>query len=198
VSQGVLVDIGVRGEVGAPSPVGSLLPRWSRFDVVVLGLVSATAYALKSYYSTASADQLRWALDPTTSIVEAVTGLCFAFERGAGFVSESRHLVIAPACAGVNFLVIALLSLTFGFVPALRTKAGKVAFALAGALAAYVAMLVVNAARISLHVLVTSHVHLADPYRGQAHRVEGVVIYLTALFVLMASARAGVERAAAR
>ncbi|HVW27515.1 MAG TPA: exosortase K [Polyangiaceae bacterium] len=164
-------------------------------DGVVLGFVCAMAYAVKSYYSTAGADDLRWALDPTTYLVEHATGLRFAFERGAGFVSGSRRLVIAPACAGVNFFVIALLSLSFGFVPALRTKAHKVAFVAAAALSAYVTMLVVNAARISLHVLVSSHVHWADGYREQAHRVEGVVTYLTALFVLMATARACLERA---
>ncbi len=163
-------------------------------DAVVLGVVTGLAYAVKSHYSTASAEELRWALVPTTYLVGMLTGLRFAFERGAGFVSESRHLIIAPACAGVNFFVIALLSLSFGFVPRLRAKAGKVGFVVAGALSAYVAMLVVNAARISLHVLVSSHVRFPDPYREQAHRVEGVVTYLTALFLLMAAARASLAK----
>jgi exosortase K len=165
---------------------------WS--DAVVLGSVSIMAYAVKSYYSTASAEELWWALAPTTHLVETITGLHFAFERGAGFVSGSRHLVIAPACAGVNFFVIALLSLSFGFVPQLGTKARKAAFVLAGAVSAYGAMLVVNAARISLHVLVAANVRFADPYREQAHRVEGVVTYLTALFLLMAVAGACLRR----
>jgi exosortase K len=161
---------------------------WS--DAAVLGFVSAVAYAVKSHYSTASAEDLRWALVPTTYLVETITGLHFTFERGAGFVSDSRYLVIAPACAGVNFLVIAFLSLSFGFVPELEAKARKIAFVSAGALSAYVAMVVVNALRISLHVLLTAHVRFAEPIREQAHRVEGVVTYLTALFVLMAAARA--------
>jgi len=171
------------------------MSRAATSNALVLGFVCATAYAVKSYYSTAGAEELRWALDPTTYMVEHATGLRFAFERGAGFVSGSRHLVIAPACAGVNFFVIALLSLSFGFVPELGTRARKVAFVPAAAVAAYAAMLLVNAARISLHVLVSSHLHLAERYREQAHRVEGVVIYLTALFVLMAVARACLERA---
>lgn len=161
---------------------------WS--DAAVLAFVSAVACAMKSHYSTASAEELRWALVPTTYLVEAITGLHFTFERGAGFVSDSRYLVIAPACAGVNFFVIALLSLSFGFVPELGTKARKVAFAFAAALSAYVAMVAVNALRISLHVLLTAHLRFAEPMREQAHRVEGVVTYLTALFVLMAAARA--------
>jgi len=185
MSQGVLTNLPAR-EPGA-DPVLRTYP-WS--DAAVLGLVSALAYAVKSHYSTATAEELRWALVPTTYLVEAITGLHFTFERGAGFVSDSRHLVIAPACAGVNFFVIALLSLSFGFVPELGTKARKVALAFAFALSAYVAMVVVNALRISLHVLLTAHVRFAEPIREQAHRVEGVVTYLTALFVLMAAARA--------
>ena len=118
-----------------------------------------------------------------------ITGLHFTFERGAGFVSDSRYLVIAPACAGVNFLVIAF-SLSFGFVPELETKARKIAFVSAGALSAYVAMVVVNALRISLHVLLTAHVRFAEPIREQAHRVEGVVTYLTALSNFGRAARA--------
>ncbi len=185
MSQAVPVCLPARGSGGDP-----VLHGCSWFDAVVLGCVSAAAYAVKSHYSTASADELRWALAPTTRLVEMITGVHFAFERGAGFVSDSRHLVIAPACAGVNFFVIALLSLSFGFVSELETKGRKVAFALGAGLAAYAAMLAVNAARISLHVLLTAHVRFLDPCREQAHRVEGVVIYLVALFMLMAGARA--------
>lgn len=185
MSQAVLANLPGR-ESGADSV--ARIYSWS--DAAVLGFVCAVAYAVKSHYSMASADELRWALLPTTYLVETITGLHFTFERGAGFVSDSRHLVIAPACAGVNFLVIAILSLSFGFVPELETKARKVAFVCAGALAAYVAMVLVNALRISLHVLLTTHVRFAEPIREQVHRVEGVVTYLTALFVLMAAARA--------
>ena len=185
MSQAVLANLPAR-----ESGTDSILRRYSWSDAAVLGFVCAVAYGVKSHYSMASADQLRWALVPTTYLVEAITELHFAFERGAGFVSDSRHLVIAPACAGVNFLVIALLSLSFGFVPELETKARKVAFVGAGALSAYVAMVVVNALRISLHVLLTAHVRFAEPIREQVHRVEGVVTYLTALFVIMAAARA--------
>jgi exosortase K len=189
MSQAVPMSLPARG-----SGDDSVLRACSWFDAAVLGIVSAAAYAVKSHYSTASADELRWALAPTTYIVETVTGVHFVFERGAGFVSDSRHLVIAPACAGVNFFVIALLSLSFGFVLELETKGRKAAFALAAGLSAYAAMLAVNAARISLHVLLTAHVRFPDPYREQAHRVEGVVIYLVALFMIMAGARACLPR----
>ena len=162
-------------------------------DLVVLACVSTAAYALKQYYSTASAEQLRWALAPTASLVELFTDLRFTAERGEGFVSSSRLLVIAPACAGVNFFVIALLSLSFAFVTEARTKSGKALFVLASAVASYAAMVVVNATRISLGVALASVVGLREPYRAEVHRMEGVVIYLTALFVLTAGARASVE-----
>lgn len=83
------------------------LTTWNRraqFAVVLL-----CALALKLYYSAASANQLRWILAPTTALVELVNGRSFAFESNAGYLSDDRSFLIAPACAGVNFLITAFL-----------------------------------------------------------------------------------------
>lgn len=186
----------------APLPRGAAWPaprsRFSAWDAVVLSAVVAVAYALKRHYSTASAEELRWALAPTTALVESITGLRFAAERGAGYMSESHRLVIAPACAGVNFLIIALLSLSFGFVTWVRSPARKAAFAAGCLLSAYAAMVIVNAARISIGIVLGAHLGpLGGATFEQVHRVEGVVTYLLALSALMTAARATVSRSAA-
>jgi exosortase K len=163
---------------------------YGRTDVALLSLVLAAAYLVKRHYSTASAEELGWALVPTTYFVEKLTGLHFTFERGAGFVSESRRLVIAPACAGVNFFVIALSSLSFSFIGEVRGLRRKALLVVASALSAYIAMLVVNATRISLGAVLAPHLGLAgDAFRHQLHRVEGVVTYLTSLWLLMSAGR---------
>ncbi len=84
----------------------STLTRNAQLVVVVLA-----ALALKFYYSTASADQLRWILAPTTVLVELVSGTSFEFESHAGYLSSDRSFLIATSCAGVNFLITSFLML---------------------------------------------------------------------------------------
>jgi hypothetical protein len=45
-----------------------------------LALVALCALALKQYYSTATANELRWILAPTTFIVEFLSGRSCEFE----------------------------------------------------------------------------------------------------------------------
>src|SRR5688500_20194448 len=80
---------------------------WSAQLVVLL----LCALALKVHYSTASPDDLRWILGPTTVLVELLTGKSFEFESYTGYMSSDRRFVIAAPCAGVNFLLTASLML---------------------------------------------------------------------------------------
>src|SRR5437660_12185599 len=62
--------------------------RWegiAQFLVIVF-----SAWSLKWFYSTATVDQLRWILWPTTKLVELVTGAQFEFESRAGYMN-SEH-----------------------------------------------------------------------------------------------------------
>src|ERR1041384_6090529 len=79
--------------------------KWMAQCIVVL----ACAFALKQYYSTASAGDLRWVLAPTTACGELVSGSSFEFESGAGYMSSDQSFLIATSCAGVNFLLTAFL-----------------------------------------------------------------------------------------
>jgi hypothetical protein len=74
-------------------------------------VVLLCALMLKLYYSTASPNQLRWILAPTTALVELITGRQFEFESHAGYLSSDRTYLIAASCAGVNFLITAFLML---------------------------------------------------------------------------------------
>src|SRR5262245_19026682 len=83
---------------------------WNRIAQLLHVLVGA--FALKLHYSTASADQLRWILAPTTALVELVSGASFEFESHAGYISRERGFLIVGSCAGVNFLIAAFLMLS--------------------------------------------------------------------------------------
>lgn len=150
-----------------------------------LAVVVLCAVAVKLYYSTASVNQLRWILAPTTFVVELVSGSRFEFESYAGYVSSDRSFVIAASCAGVNFLITSFLMLSLGKL--WRDRSQKVAwkFIPAAALVAYLATLVANTVRIStalrLHRMPLEISWLSP---GQLHRVEGIIIYFGFLLIL--------------
>src|SRR4029079_2863503 len=81
--------------------------RWSAQLVVVM----LCALTLKFFYSTASPDELRCILAPTTKLVELLSGRTFNFEAHAGYMSSDHSFLIAASCAGVNFLLTAFLML---------------------------------------------------------------------------------------
>lgn len=153
--------------------------RWIAQCVVVL----VCALALKLYYSTASANQLRWILAPTTACVELVSGNSFTFESHAGYITEDRRFLIAPSCAGVNFLITAFLMLSIRKLLSDRSKNFSWGFIPLTAMISYLATLVANTARISIALLpAPAEVSWLNPY--QLHRFEGIFVYFGFLQLL--------------
>jgi exosortase K len=160
---------------------------WNRNAQLVVVLLCALT--LKLYYSTASANQLRWILAPTTILVELVSGASFEFESHAGYISSDRSFVIASSCAGVNFLITSFLMLSLRRLWRGRSRNRSVnvawRFIPATALFAYLATLVANTVRIStalrLHRMPLEISWLSP---NQLHRFEGIFIYFGFLLLL--------------
>jgi exosortase K len=164
------------------------------------GLALALAYALKRFYSAADAGDLDLALVPTTWLVTRLTGARFYFEEGFGHVAPALGLAVVPGCAGLNFMVIVFLALIFGFMHRWARTADRVLFLVASALFAYVSTLIVNAARIvsAQRIFVMLEGAWSVGF-DEVHRVVGVVLYVTALFVMVAAIeRLPIVRGAAR
>lgn len=164
-----------------------------RFTLGALAL--GVAGALKQHYSSASAEDLRWILAPTTWLTELVVRSDFAFQTGQGYLSREQSVLISPACAGVNFLIVAFLSLALGFGKRFEGewKRGLGWLGLSAA-AALAATLLVNTLRISLSIAVA---HLATRFTGltfhSVHRLLGIGIYLTGLMGLCLAAQFWLE-----
>ena len=153
--------------------------KWIAQCVVVL----VCAFALKLHYSSASANELRWILAPTTACVELVSGNSFTFESHAGYISEDRRFLIAPSCAGVNFLITAFLMLSIRKLLSDPSKNIAWGFIPTTAMISYLATLVANTARISIALLPEpAEVSWLNPY--QLHRFEGILIYFGFLQLL--------------
>ncbi len=158
---------------------------WGAQLVVVL----LCALALKSYYSTATAGELRWILAPTTALVEMLSGRSFAFESYTGYMSSDHTFVIAVPCAGVNFLLTAFLMISLRRLWRERFQGVSWRFLPIAALLAYVATLIANTTRICVALEIQRRgVELGWLTGNQLHRLEGIVVYfgfLMLLFVVM-------------
>ncbi len=150
-----------------------------------LSIVLLCALGLKLYYSTASANQLRWILVPTKTLVEWMSGTSFQFESYAGYISSNRDFLIAASCAGVNFLITAFLMLSLGRMWRNRSQRLSWSFIPTAMVFAYLATLAANMVRISL-ALRLQGMSLGGAWlsQNQLHRVEGISIYFGFLLLL--------------
>jgi exosortase K len=174
-----------------------MIPKVSPTRGAQTAVVVLCAAAVKLYYSTAGVNQLRWILAPTTVLVELVSGSRFEFESHAGYINSDRSFLIAPSCAGVNFLIAAFLMLALRKL--WRDPSSKTAwrFIPGAAVCAYLTTLVANTVRISTALL------LHDMHPGpdwlspsQLHRLQGVLIYFGFLLLLfMVSEKLGSDNA---
>ncbi|HXU32391.1 MAG TPA: exosortase K [Thermoanaerobaculia bacterium] len=146
---------------------------------------AAAAYGLKAGYSRAAVEDLGWILAPTAKLVGALRG-----ERlvvgAAGWAPTDGSYVIAPACAGVNFLILAFVVSVLGFSHRFRTSRGRFFFWLGALGGAWLLTLAVNTVRI----LAAIELYRREPPFGwtpeQLHRLLGVVVYLGALWGMFA------------
>ncbi len=148
-------------------------------------LAALLAAVLKHHYSTAEANQLKWILSPTATLVSLTTGIPFSFSAGEGFVSGSGSSVIAPACAGLNFLIICYCTLTFSFMRYAKATSKRLAVIASSLLGSFCLTLLVNTTRITLsiqHAAFSPVSAILSP--EQIHRYEGIFIYFLALSLI--------------
>lgn len=148
-------------------------------------VVLVSAAAVKFYYSTASVNQLRWILAPTTFLVELVSGRRFEFESNAGYMSSDHTFLIAASCAGVNFLITSFLMLSLARLWRDRASHTEWIFMPVAAGLAYLTTVVANTARIAIALhLQQTPVDVKWLSGHQLHRLEGIIVYFGFLLLL--------------
>lgn len=153
-------------------------------------VVLAVAYGLKRHFSLADAQDLNWVLRPLAALVGWVGGISFVQEGHIGFINRELGIIIAPACAGVNFMVVAMLSAGFGVLQRLPTVGQKIVGLLVVLPGAYGLTLIVNCLRIVWSI----YIYDAEIYAGwitpeRVHRLSGVVLYVSCLCLFYRGAR---------
>ncbi len=149
-----------------------------------LGIAVALVVLGKHYIRDASAEDLGWLLAPTAKCVSVLTGSHFVREAGVGYIDRCITFEIAPVCAGVHFMLAAILALAIGWRHHMITWRAM-GYRLATLVAvAYVATIVIN----TLRIVIAISMHTHDLSGSELHRMEGVLVYLGGLCALYAIA----------
>lgn len=140
------------------------------------------AYGLKLSYSRAAAEDLAWILGPTARSVGWLRNETLTWSPGAGWMPPDGSYVIAPACAGVNFMILVLVVSVVGFAHRLRSPGKRLCWWIGSLTGAYVLTIAVN----TLRILAAVELYRVGPItwltREQEHRLLGTVLYLGALW----------------
>ena len=157
----------------------------THFQSIILCLAAlCMAWGLKCHYSIAHAEHLKWILAPTAALVEAITGHLFYFETDTGYINHDLQIIIAPVCAGVNFLITAFSMSFFCGIFKLSGFKSKCFWLVGCAAGAYIVTINVNALRIWIAIaLITADIHAGWFTPQRVHRMSGILIYFFFLCV---------------
>ncbi len=145
---------------------------------VFYGLALLIAIGLKYHYSRASSDELDWILRPTAGLIEQMSGINFEKEEGSGYINVEQGIIIAPSCAGVNFLIMAFCMAVFSSIHYFDHPKVKLLWLCGSIVSAYLLTLAVNALRIIVAIqLYQANIYFGWFTEGQLHRIEGTVMY---------------------
>jgi len=164
------------------------IPRKRNSDLITSCFLYATALltavGLKYHYSQASGDALGWILGPTAGVVEYTSGIRFEMEACVGYINHEYGIIIAPACAGVNFLIIAFCMSAYSGFHQLRSSRLKFIWLGISFVCAYILTISVNALRIivSIHTIIAN---IQYPWitQDRLHLIEGILIYFITLYL---------------
>lgn len=150
--------------------------RW----LVIFGLV----LALKQFYSAAHAAQLQWMLYPLVLMLELFSDMHFQLTPDYIWLDDEHRISIVKGCAGINFLIISLLSylwLRHRQVLSVRTL-------LRAFLSAWLSALCANTLRVLLCVYGQNGLaDAADISQDESHRAIGIAVYFLCLWVQLSA-----------
>jgi exosortase K len=146
--------------------------------VAQAAVILIVAVSLKTFYSTASINDLTWILWPTKMVVELITGTQFHFESYAGYMSEDRSFLIAAACSGVNCLIAIFLMLSLRTLWQRRCESMSWLSLLFIAGLSFIITVGANALRISSAMwLNAKRPQIFGLDHDELHRLDGILVY---------------------
>jgi len=158
-----------------------------------------TAFVLKYHYSHGDADALIWMLAPTAHLVEMVLPVEFEWEKGVGYVCRDKNILIAPVCAGINFLIISFSMTAFCGIRRFKDTAERASWLLLSLITAYGYTLAINAVRIGISIyLYACHIGTGWFTPQRIHLMAGIFLYVTGLYIAYFAGHFALNRSGCR
>jgi len=153
-------------------------------QIIYYLIVLAVALGLKYHYSRAGSDDLEWILKPAAGLCQFITSVEFEHESGSGYINREYRVIIAPSCAGVNFMIAAfVLAAATGFRH-FKTARLKMFWLIGSLVQAYLATIMANTFRI-IAAIYTINANFGYVWLNheRIHRFQGIIIYFLSLIL---------------
>lgn len=166
----------------------------------VLALISIAV--IKYRYSSVDVELLGWILEPTAWWAGILTGEPFPWQAGIGYVSVPCQFVIANTCSGIQFLMIVIAALVFGFAHRMGTVWKAMAWTAGSMVFSYGFTVFVNGVRIACAIFLPRRLPsgMLESFPGglltpdRLHTLIGIVVYFTSLLFIYEMAGAVLQR----
>jgi len=177
-------DVASHSTDAGETALGHFIGTYFRTRVLAAGLTVLIMLLLKRHYSVATAGQLDWILAPTATLVAWFTSANPVLESGVGYVDFAKGIIVAPGCAGVNFMIMAFGLAAFCGLHQIHRLPSQLTWLILALVAAYGLTLVVNTWRIGLSMaLYNADIYTEWLTAARVHRLAGVALYLGALWL---------------
>lgn len=152
--------------------------------------------ALKFLYTQSTNNDLLFILAPTDILVSIITGTYSVYQPEAGFMHDQLNIVVGKSCAGINFMLLSFITLSFVTIRRPEKSIYKALVIPATLIFAYIFTIFTNTCRIvvSIHVQ-----HLADTFymvrpHELLHEATGIAINLSFLVLLFYFAEKSINK----
>jgi exosortase K len=153
------------------------------------------ALLLKRHYSVAHVAELEWMLQPLADLLSLTTGHEFHRQPNGEWVSAGADVRLVKTCAGINFMLMSLLTFAWTFRPDRKEASqsyawigGHLVMLAAICVAAWTTTLLANSLRILLAMYLQtddSILHATGIGANETHRFIGLAVYLPLLSLQM-------------
>ncbi len=152
--------------------------------IIMTALTLVMAWGLKYHYSNANSDDLNWILKPTACLVQAVTNMEFERITGEGYADHENRITIAPACSGVNFMIILFCLTAYTGLRKTMNLRDAIYWIVLGIVLSYSYTLIVNTIRIFVSIHSMKNAMFQSWFsQDTVHLAEGVLIYFLFLII---------------
>jgi exosortase K len=153
-------------------------------DLIFYFSAAVLAFAGKLFYSLALMRGLLFLLAPVTFLVSAFTGIPFAYEETIGYVNQNTGIVIGKSCAGMNYLILLYAMTVISFTHYIKTTTGKLMFQGVAIAVSWLLCVYATATRIIISIpLISAGESFPLLKTDTAHKVVGIVVYVTILLI---------------